>query len=258
MSMEATRWAWKQECGRATSKLVLLSLADRAGKDRTCYPSIQRLEQDTECDRKTVMSALRSLEEAGLIAAVRSPGRATVYALNVNQAVPKTALVPVPDLVPVPKTGPVPISVQDQYQKRDHTSTKNGTRTYQEPTKNQKEDKNPPTPTGGVTRISLPAEFVRLREIYPDRAGDQNWRRALHACQARIAEGHSWADILDGAERYARFIEATGKLGTEYVKQAATFCGPDKAFLNPWIPPPSKAESRTATNLAGITEWLNS
>lgn len=120
------------------------------------------------------------------------------------------------------------------------------------------ESEPPVVPQRGARRIETPPEFIRFREVYPDRAGDQNWRRALHACQARIAEGHTWAEILDGAERYARFIEATGKLGTEYVKQAATFCGPDKAFLNPWIPPPSKAESRTATNLAGITEWLNS
>jgi hypothetical protein len=120
-------------------------------------------------------------------------------------------------------------------------------------------DTEPPVvPQRGTRRIEPPPEFVRFREVYPDRAGDQNWRRALHACQARIAEGHTWTELLDGAERYARFIESTGKLGTEYVKQAATFCGPDKPFLNPWIPPRSKAESRTATNLAGITEWLNS
>lgn len=119
-------------------------------------------------------------------------------------------------------------------------------------------DSEPPVvPRRGTRRIPDDPEFDRLREIYPDRAGDQSWRRALQACHARIAEGHTWQEILDGAARYARFIEATGKLGTEYVKQAATFCGPDKPFLNPWIPPPSKAESRTATNLAGIADWLN-
>ncbi len=121
----------------------------------------------------------------------------------------------------------------------------------------ESESEPPVVPRRGTKPVSVPPEFDRFRQVYPDRSGDQNWRRALHACHARLAEGHTWDDILDGAERYARFIEATGKLGTEYVKQAATFCGPDKAFLNPWIPPPSKAEARTVTNLAGITEWLN-
>jgi len=51
-------------------------------------------------------------------------------------------------------------------------------------------------------------------------------------------EGHTSAEFLAGARRYAAFCEATGSLGSQFVKQACTFLGPDKPFLLPWHAPP--------------------
>lgn len=42
MSIDATRWAWTQQI-TPSQKIVLLSLADRAGEDGYCYPSMARL-----------------------------------------------------------------------------------------------------------------------------------------------------------------------------------------------------------------------
>ncbi len=73
MSLDATRWAWNQRIkqnsrtSRSAVKIVLVSMADRAGEDHICYPSIARLELDTELNRKTILNALRYLEELGLI-----------------------------------------------------------------------------------------------------------------------------------------------------------------------------------------------
>ncbi|MCF9034685.1 helix-turn-helix domain-containing protein, partial [Acinetobacter nectaris] len=74
MSLDATLWAWKcripksgKGCTKSSKKLVLLSLADRAGEDHTCWPSIARLELDTELDRKTIVRILAELQEDGLI-----------------------------------------------------------------------------------------------------------------------------------------------------------------------------------------------
>lgn len=67
MSVEATSWAWKARVGKSSSKLVLLSLADRCGADMTAWPSIETLSRDTELDRKTVIKAIQHLEEIGLI-----------------------------------------------------------------------------------------------------------------------------------------------------------------------------------------------
>lgn len=67
MSLDATIWAWSSRTGKATDKLVLLSLADRAGDTCEAYPSQRRLAFDTELNRKTIAVALDRLENAGLI-----------------------------------------------------------------------------------------------------------------------------------------------------------------------------------------------
>lgn len=74
MSLDATLWAWKcrmpqkeKGCFKSLKKLVLLSLADRAGEDHTCWPSVKRLVEDTELDRKTILRILAELQEDGLI-----------------------------------------------------------------------------------------------------------------------------------------------------------------------------------------------
>lgn len=73
MSLDATIWAWKQRikknphASRSAVKIVLVSLADRASEDHTCFPSISRLELDTELNRKTILAAIRHLAEVGLI-----------------------------------------------------------------------------------------------------------------------------------------------------------------------------------------------
>jgi hypothetical protein len=82
-----------------------------------------------------------------------------------------------------------------------------------------------------------PEWFLDFKLAYPERAGDQGWRKAISASHARMAEGHFPREFIAGAMRYAAFCAATGKTGTEYVKQAATFLGPDKPFLLPWKPP---------------------
>lgn len=81
---------------------------------------------------------------------------------------------------------------------------------------------------------TYPPEFEALWSAYPKRMGDNPKRRALHAWRARCREGAEPAAIVAGVERYAAFVRANGKEHTEFVKQTATFLGPDKAFLESW------------------------
>ncbi|WP_335955817.1 helix-turn-helix domain-containing protein, partial [Acinetobacter guillouiae] len=67
MSLDATVWAWKTTVDGASQKLVLLSLADRAGDDHKCFPSLKRLENDTTLNRKTIIKVLDELELKKLI-----------------------------------------------------------------------------------------------------------------------------------------------------------------------------------------------
>lgn len=83
-----------------------------------------------------------------------------------------------------------------------------------------------------------------------------NWRGAIRAGNARIAEGHTPWEFLQGASRYREYCAMTGKIGTEFVKQAATFLGPAKPFLEPWSPPATKADVRLDTNLTAAQEFM--
>lgn len=85
--------------------------------------------------------------------------------------------------------------------------------------------------------------FEAIWAIYPRRNGDNPKRKALHAFNARRAEGHDPEEIKAGVERYARWVRSAGKEGTEFVKQAATFLGPEKFFLQPYDIQPKREES---------------
>ena len=67
MSVDATRWAWSVNVQKSTERLVLLSLADRANEDNECYPSMQRITNDTMLDIKTVKKVISDLIQKGLI-----------------------------------------------------------------------------------------------------------------------------------------------------------------------------------------------
>jgi hypothetical protein len=90
-----------------------------------------------------------------------------------------------------------------------------------------------------------PPWFAEFKSLMPKRAGDPNWRGAVRAGAARIAEGHKPQEFFEGARRYHEFCRITGKIGTEYVMQAARFLGPGKPFLLPFDPPDAAVSPRS-------------
>jgi uncharacterized protein YdaU (DUF1376 family) len=96
------------------------------------------------------------------------------------------------------------------------------------------------------------AAFEQAWTGYPKRTGGNSKRSAFRAWTARLKAGASPADMLAGVERYRRYCEATGKLGTEYVKQAATFFGPDEHFREPWATPSDAAPASRKTFLTAV------
>lgn len=79
--------------------------------------------------------------------------------------------------------------------------------------------------------------FAACWSVYPKRGGGNSRALALKAYLARVRAGAEPADLLAGTERYASFVRATGREGTEYVKQGATFFGPGEHWAEPWIAP---------------------
>ena len=101
-------------------------------------------------------------------------------------------------------------------------------------------------------------EFDEFKKAFPKRSGTQPWERALKVIRARLKDGSSWVEILAGAKRYADYCDATAKTDTEFVMQAATFCGPEKHFLEPWEPPPKKSARQRDKNVDAGLKFLES
>jgi len=67
MSYPAMAWARTIKTGSATNKSVLLAVANYANEDGVCWPSQERLAEDTELSRRSIVRALDDLEAAGHI-----------------------------------------------------------------------------------------------------------------------------------------------------------------------------------------------
>jgi len=77
-----------------TDRLVMLSLADHAGDDGSCYPSVGRLCQRTGLGERAVQQTIKRLRDAGHISTKIGGGRgnATLYTLHINPA-PETPFI---------------------------------------------------------------------------------------------------------------------------------------------------------------------
>jgi hypothetical protein len=93
----------------------------------------------------------------------------------------------------------------------------------------------PPKAAAKVERFA--DAFGVLWAAYPKRVGGNSRGKAYRAYAARRGAGVAHDAILEGLTRYARFIRATAKEGTQYVMQGATFFGPDEHYLEPWDVP---------------------
>ena len=97
------------------------------------------------------------------------------------------------------------------------------------------------------------SEFEAAWQAYPKRAGGNPKTTAWKAWTARIREGIDTADMRAGIQRYAAYITATGKAGSEYVKQAATFLGPDRHFTESWSLPTQQRQVSTTNRHTGFS-----
>lgn len=87
-------------------------------------------------------------------------------------------------------------------------------------------------------------EFETAWDAYPKRAGGNSKAGAFKAWKARLKDGVKPDDMLAGVKRYAAYARATGSVGTQFVKQAATFFGPDRHFEESWQSPSAPSGGR--------------
>ena len=93
-------------------------------------------------------------------------------------------------------------------------------------------------------KIEYSPEFLELKAIYPRRINGNPWPRAFKAYNARIKEGYPHAEIKEGLIKYASVCDATGKTGSEFVLQAATFFGPDLRWQDEYEIPKPKIQDQ--------------
>jgi len=85
MSIAAINWALNCVSGiTSTQKAILIALADRANEENKCWPSYDDICERSCANRKSVVSALKKLEELGLIQKTRRYSKSTVYELLIS------------------------------------------------------------------------------------------------------------------------------------------------------------------------------
>ena len=113
----------------------------------------------------------------------------------------------------------------------------------QEPTEPTREPGAPPA----GKHDDPSAEFLKAWSEYPKREGGNSRAEAWKAWRARVRNGASEEDLIEGTRRYATYCQAKGIVGTPFVKQAATFFGSGEHWREEWkVDPTAKVGSAFA------------
>ncbi|WP_163375053.1 helix-turn-helix domain-containing protein [Enterobacter hormaechei] len=262
------------------AKLVIMArLADYSNDDGVCYPSVETICRQLGLGESTVRTAIAELESAGWLRreSRRKGNRNTsnLYHLNADRLealarIEKDKVAALkqqrrensfhPSDSERSKSEPSDSERSNGFHPSD--SDKNCVFTRQnltpDPQVNSKHDpqvnsKQESQDIGVCGKASsenrsskenYSNEFEQAWQSYPKRAGGNSKAAAWKAWKARIKDGVTCEAMLAGVNRYAGYVRATGSLGTQYVKQAATFFGPDRHFEESWQTPPAVVSGR--------------
>lgn len=260
MSMDLMVQAMKIKVGNPLRKLVLLKLADNASDLGECWPSYQHIADQCEISKRSVMNHIEALCECGLIKKELRTGpkgnSSNVYQLNLRSAGDSpggSANRSLPGATDsLPGAGDSPGGSAGAAPRISHSF---------EPVN---EPVNEPIKNTGASAIAsarvrsakqdYSPEFETAWQAYPKRAGGNSKSGAFKAWKARLKDGVKPEDMLAGVKRYAAYARATGSVGTQYVKQAASFFGPDRHFEESWQVPsaPGGGHNSTIARLSGL------
>lgn len=262
------------------AKLVIMArLADYSNDDGVSYPSVETICRQLGLGESTVRTAIAELESAGWLRreSRRKGNRNTsnLYYLNADrlEALARIERDKVAALKQQRRANAFHPSESDPSKSEPSDSVcsngfhpsdsdKNGVFTRQnltpDPQVNSKHDpqvnsKQESQDIGVCSKAysenrsskeNYSNDFEQAWQAYPKRAGGNSKAAAWKAWKARIKDGVTTVAMLDGVNRYAEYVRATGSAGTQYVKQAATFFGPDRHFEEPWQAPSGAVSGR--------------
>src|SRR6476646_227362 len=90
------------------------------------------------------------------------------------------------------------------------------------------------SPSPSSIDVDLLVEFEAIKPLYPRRDGDQRWKKASSLYCAARKKGEPFEVMREGVASYAKWCERRGLVGTEMVKQAATFFGQEQSWRDEW------------------------
>ncbi|KJW97211.1 helix-turn-helix domain-containing protein [Enterobacter sp. SST3] len=249
MSMELMVKAMKVKVGNPLRKLVLLKLADNASDHGECWPSYQHIADQCEISKRSVMNHIDALCECGLVKKELRPGpkgnSSNVYRLDFSSAgdsLERSANRSLPSANrSLPSAGDSPGGSAGAAPRISH-SFEPVNESVIEPKYNGSSDNDSEKYRSSKENYSK--EFEQAWQAYPKRAGGNSKAAAWKAWRARIKDGVNTEAMLAGVNRYAGYVRATGSAGTQYVKQAATFFGPDRHFEESWQAPSGAVSGR--------------
>ncbi|HBR3987054.1 TPA: helix-turn-helix domain-containing protein [Klebsiella pneumoniae] len=260
MSMDLMVQAMKIKVGNPLRKLVLLKLADNASDLGECWPSYQHIADQCEISKRSVMNHIEALCECGLIKKELRTGpkgnSSNVYQLNLRSAgdspggSANRSLPGAGDSLP--GAGDSPGGSAGAAPRISH-SFEPVIESVNEPIKHTSASADASAPARSAKQDYSP-EFETAWQDYPKRAGGNSKAAAWKAWKARLKDGVNPEAMLAGVKRYATYARATGSVGTQYVKQAATFFGPDRHFEESWQAPsaPGGGHNSTIARLSGL------
>ncbi len=241
--------AMKVRVGNPLRKLVLLKLADNASDRGECWPSYQHIADQCEISKRSVMNHIDALCECGLVKKELRPGpkgnSSNVYRLDFSSAGDSLGGSANSSL---PGAGDSPHSAGDSLggsagaAPRISHSFEPVNESVIEPKYNGSSDNDSENRS---SKGNYSNEFEQAWQAYPKRAGGNSKAAAWKAWKARIKDGVTTEAMLAGVNRYAGYVRATGSAGTQYVKQAATFFGPDRHFEEAWQAPSGPTNGRS-------------
>ncbi|EEX2897730.1 TPA: helix-turn-helix domain-containing protein [Escherichia coli] len=269
--------------------MIMARLADYSNDDGVCYPGVETICRQLGLGESTVRTAISELEADGWLTrqSRRKGNRNTsnLYHLNADrlEQLARTERDKVAELKQQRRLSVLRDPSESEPSKSDPSESEcsgvfdpsdSGKKTVltlqnlapdpqglkHDPQVNSKHD---PQDIGASADASAPArsarqeyspEFEQAWQEYPKRAGGNSKSAAFKAWKARLREGIKPETMLDGVRRYAAWVRATGNTGTQFVKQAATFFGPDRHFEDFWQQPaaPGGGRQRQVDVLSGL------
>ncbi|EJH1484579.1 helix-turn-helix domain-containing protein [Escherichia coli] len=269
--------------------MIMARLADYSNDDGVCYPGVETICRQLGLGESTVRTAISELEADGWLTrqSRRKGNRNTsnLYHLNADrlEQLARTERDKVAELKQQRRLSVLRDPSKSEPSKSEPSESEcsgvfdpsdSGKKTVltlqnldpdpqglkHDPQVNSKHD---PQDIGASADASAPArsarqeyspEFEQAWQEYPKRAGGNSKSAAFKAWKARLREGIKPETMLDGVRRYAAWVRATGNTGTQFVKQAATFFGPDRHFEDFWQQPaaPGGGRQRQVDVLAGL------